>query len=824
MTGIKHRIEILFVKGSRTLYRNPIKTLLVAFLLISAMVYPVRNIDVDTSFESLLREQDPARIAYRAFRDQFGLPEVSIIGIRSDRVFSRDFLIQLKSLHQALEAEVPYVREVHSLVNARRTRGEGDVLIVEDLLEGFPENTISMKDLQREVLANPFYRNFIISEDGRMAALIIENEAYIDAALTQAEMFDGFEENPPADSDTPAENQHRYFTDEQQSEIVDSVHQVITRYQHPDFDIIFSGSPVIGVFFNRGTIRDMKLTTAAALAIIIFFLVLLFRRFTGVFLPFVIILSSMASTLGLMALCGIKIKITTGMLPAFLVAVSVADAVHILTIFYRRFNITHDKEDAITFAMGHSGLAIIMTSLTTAAGLLSFSFAELTAIGEMGTFAAAGVILALVYTITLLPPLISILPIRHKPRVTRQSVVMDRVLLAFADFSDNHSVKIVAASLVLTVIAVIGLFQLRYSDNIVNFFPEKTHIKRDLKLLDRELNGTVNMEVVLDTGREDGIHEPEFLKQMDVLIARLQDLKDDDLYIGNITSINDIVKEIHQAFHNNNPDYYALPDTRALISQEFLLFENSGADDLERIVDSQFRKTRLTIKTPWVDSVVYDRFSRQVAEECKLVFQDTAEVTVTGMAAIMGRTIPATMRSMVKSYVIAFIAISLMMIFLVGDLKVGMLSMFPNLLPIFLLMGFTGYARLPLDMTSLLIGSIAIGLVVDDTMHFIYNFQKYFQRTGNPLAAVRETMTGAGRALLITSLTLAGSFYATLFSLLLNNIRFGLLTGSTILLALLADFVLAPALMILVSRGKARTNAEPAPEHEIMAPAPVIDN
>jgi predicted RND superfamily exporter protein len=253
--------------------------------------------------------------------------------------------------------------------------------------------------------------------------------------------------------------------------------------------------------------------------------------------------------------------------------------------------------------------------------------------------------------------------------------------------------------------------------------------------------------------------------------------------------------------HANDPNYYRIPKDRKTVAQEFLLFENSGSDDLEQIVDSQFSKTRITIKTPWVDSVILNEFRKQMKSEFQSTFSGKADITITGLAALMARTIPAALHSMANSYGIAFLVITVMMILMLGDIRIGLLSMLPNLLPILFIMGIIGLSGIPLDMNTLMIGSIAIGLVVDDTVHFMYNFRRYYNISGDARIAIQETLLGTGRAMLITSLVLSMGFFVLILASLKNFNIFGFFTGMTILFALLADFVLAPALMILVTRG-----------------------
>ncbi len=228
-----------------------------------------------------------------------------------------------------------------------------------------------------------------------------------------------------------------------------------------------------------------------------------------------------------------------------------------------------------------------------------------------------------------------------------------------------------------------------------------------------------------------------------------------------------------------------------------MIFENSASEELSRIVDSQFSKTRVTIKVPWIGTVIYEIFIEEIREIFNKEFGKKKEITLTGLMSLMARTVPAALDSMGRSYIIAFIVITFMMMMLVESVRVGLISMIPNLLPIFIVMGLMGLTKVPLDMSTLMIGSIAIGLVVDDTVHFMYNFQKYYRLTGDSHQAIKETLLGTGRALLTTSVVLSSAFFILLAATMKNTMRFGFYTGLTIILALLADFIVAPALMVI---------------------------
>ena len=272
--------------------------------------------------------------------------------------------------------------------------------------------------------------------------------------------------------------------------------------------------------------------------------------------------------------------------------------------------------------------------------------------------------------------------------------------------------------------------------------------------------------------------------------------------MGKIFSINDVLKEINQALNDNDPAFYAIPKTRQALAQMILLFANSGSDDLEGLVDKDFSKARISIKTSWADSLLLEDFIDEVKGIFNQTFGGAEELTLTGENALVAKSMPAALRSMAKSYVIAFVVVTIMMLLLVGDVKTGLVAMFPNLLPIVLVMGFVGLLGIPLNLNTLMIGCIALGLVVDDTMHFMYNFRRHHEKGRDACEAIRRTLLGTGRAIFITSVVLFCVFLTALTASLKTLNQFGLFTAIIIILALLADFVLAPALMLIISGRK----------------------
>jgi len=802
MKNFRNRIEKWFETYAHVICRNRIKTIVIMLVLTAAMVTQIPKISIDTSMEGFLRPDDPTLLAYNNFRDQFGRDEVIIIAIKSPNIFSQEFLEMIQRLHEELEENVPYIDDITSIVNARNTRGEADELIVEDLLEHWPQNNTEMEALKKRVLTNPLYKNLLISEDATFTTIIIKTHSY--SSLGQdVDVLEGFEEDAEevAGAKSKAAAKRTYLTDKENSQVVNAAQQVSEKYNASDFQIYMAGSPVVTHFLKRTMMSDMRKFMVLAIAAVAILLFVMFRRISGVFLPLVIVILSLLSTIGIMALAGVAIKVPTQILPSFLLAVGVGTSVHILAIFYQRFQQTNDKEEAIAYALGHSGLAVVMTNVTTASGLLSFATSEVAPVADLGLFAGIGVLLTFVNTLVLLPAVLAIVPVaeRRQNRNQSENTFMDRFLSGISHFSTTHPVSILIVSFLIVGLSIFAALQIRFSHDVLGWFPEKNQIRQATEKIDHELRGSLNLEVIIDTGRENGLYEPALLKRIDKATAYTESLELEDLFVGKAWSVSTILKEINQALNENRPDYYAIPQNRDLVAQEFLLFENSGSDDLEDVVDSQFSKARFTIKGPFKDAVKYNRFIDTVSSYFDDNFPE-ATITLTGMMALLSSTISHAITSMARSYGIALVVITALMIILIGRIRIGLLSMIPNLAPILLMLGVIGATPFKMDLFTMMVASIAIGLAVDDTIHFMHNFRRYYEQSGDPKQAVYETLNTTGRAMLVTTIALSIGFFIFVFASMNNLFAFGLLTAFTILMALVADYLVAPALMVLANR------------------------
>ncbi|MCK5203106.1 MAG: MMPL family transporter, partial [Desulfobacterales bacterium] len=375
----------------------------------------------------------------------------------------------------------------------------------------------------------------LISEDATFTTIIIKTHSY--SSLGQdVDVLEGFEEDAEevAGAKSKAAAQRTYLTDKENSQVVNAARQVSEKYNASDFQIYMAGSPVVTHFLKRTMMSDMRKFMVLAIAAVAILLFVMFRRISGVFLPLVIVILSLLSTIGIMALAGVAIKVPTQILPSFLLAVGVGTSVHILAIFYQRFQQTNDKEEAIAYALGHSGLAVVMTNVTTASGLLSFSTSEVAPVADLGIFAGIGVLLTFVNTLILLPAVLAIVPVaeRRQNRNQSKNTFMDRFLSGISHFSTTHPVPILIVSFLIVGLSIFAALQIRFSHDVLRWFPEKNQIRQATEKIDHELRGSLNLEVIIDTGRENGLYEPALLKRIDKATAYTESLELEDLFVG----------------------------------------------------------------------------------------------------------------------------------------------------------------------------------------------------------------------------------------------------------------------------------------------------
>jgi predicted RND superfamily exporter protein len=805
----KEKVDKNFEVMSDFIYNHKFKVIIVVLVFVVALATNMKNLTVDTSTEGFLHPSDPLRISYDKFREQFGRDEKVLIAIKTKDIFDIKFLQKLDKLHKEIEENVPYITDVNSLINARNTRGDKDSLIVDDLFEEIPTSQKILLLKKQIAMNNPLFKDLIFDENGTITTIIIDTATYT-SLDKNGNPLPQIEEEDEFDSEEGSQNQNikkEFLSDWENVQIVQKVNEIVKRYESPDFKILVSGTAVIDAELKSSMTKDMQKFIKLVVLVVIILLAILFRRVSGVILPLIIVAFTIISSLSFMAIFEAPITVVTQILPSFLLAVMIGASIHLLSIFFKEFNLSKDKKSSLRYAMGHSGLAIVMTSLTTAAGLWSFSFSELAPVADLGKFASVGVIVGLFLTLILLPALIAIIRLKPKEIPTYDNGkqvdnMMDKLLIKIADIGVEKPKTIIAITTVLITISIAFASMLRFSHKPIVWFDINHPVRVATDLIDTKLKGSVTLEIIVDTQKENGLYEPKILNAIDNFSKDILQIKSDKYYVGKTLSVVDIIKETNRALNENKQEFYTIPNNKSLIAQELLLFENSGSDDLEDFVDSGFSKARITVKLPYLDAIDYMVLLKDINKSIDKHFQGIAKVEVTGISNLLSRIMEASIVSSAKSYVLAVFLITIMMIILVGNLKVGLISMIPNISPILLMSTVMVIFNMPLDMFTMLIGSIAIGLAVDDTVHFIHNFRRYELKYNDVKKATELTLLTTGRAMIVTTIVLSVGFLVFTGASMSNIFNFGVLTAIAVITALLADFFLVPAIMTLIIKNK----------------------
>ena len=761
-------------------------------------VTQLSKISIATSVESMFTRNDQILTDYQRFRSQFGRDEEIVLLISSSDIFSLEFLTTLKQFHEDLENSLPLLKEVSSLANAPYIEPVDSGVRVKGFLDNLPRTAEEAQQYRHSGHSYPGYQNLYFTPDGKHAIVVIKTQAV--SALSAdglrlrgyARGVHGAEEHPP-----PVKQQS--ISQVENIAVNGIVETVIKEYQAPDFSIAFSGTPVYQYHVEPMVRSNMKKMCVAILIVSVLFMPFLFGRGTGAVLPPVTAILGLMIALGLMALLSVRFSLNSSMLPSILLSIGLTAPIHFLVVYYK-----HQKRigkfRGIIATMKHSGFPITMTSFTTAAGLLSFSFSDIAPIAELVNFTIIGILAILVFTLVSMPAFLSILQVVagvKKGEADYEASIFNRTLLALGRLGVTRPYLIFYLFLTGTLVVGFSIPQLHLSHNQLDYFTEDSDFIQQVRLIEEQTGGFRALELLIDTQRERGIIDHDLLQAMEQLDTQLRSETDVQgrAYVGRTRSLVDLVKEISCITTGQDQSLCTIPKDNPALAEKFDHMGRTVPEALRKYTDDDLRMGRLTAMMYWKDAAHDVDFIARVREYAATLFDTGVNVVVTGVVSINAVIINAMMTSLAIGYSMGFLLITALMILAIGDVRLGLLAMIPNLLPIIIALGVMGYLDIPLNTYNLIGGSIVIGLAVDDTIHFFHNFRRYYQKSGDINFAVSETLGSAGRALMATTLILVSSFWMRLFSDLKVVADFGLVMGIALLVAFLADVLLAPALL-----------------------------
>lgn len=761
------------------------------------------HLKIDSSLERYLKAEDPFLKDYMAFKEKFGQQDKVLLGIYSDDVFSRDFLMSLKKFHQALETQVPYAVEVGSLLTLDIFKNSGNQLSVSNLMGGLPVSEASLKVSTDMIRTTPIYKNRYFSENGKFTIVFVSLDPCLSHKYQAADPLEGFFKDLLAPEKELPGSHPCFLTEKENDEMIEAVSKTVLKYSRENFRIHTTGLPVYKQFIRKTMQKDAATFVTLSSLVILFFLHVFFRSREGIWLPFVIVLCSMISTLGLMVLFNRPIKTPTTILPSLLLVVGLGDSIHILNLYYQNLANGLCREKAMTNAVGKSGRALLITSLTTAVGIASFSSADVAPVADLGLFGCMGVMIAFVYTLVLLPASLALLPGKDLPKTGVQARLrLDKVLDRIAVFSTRYAGIIVASSLIMALVCTAGVMKLKITHNPLLWLSKAEPIRQATEKIDKEINGMINVEILIQAKNGDTVQSPAMLKSIERLHRYFKENTINGIRVDKTFSIVDIVKFTHFVLNNGHEAFYRIPENPSAIFQQLLLVEMGSWNLIKELTGLDDHTARFTAYAPWVDAVAYGPFLDEIQMECREIFGNGYHISITGQIPLLARTLSATIHSMVKSYKICVVTITALMILLLASVRMGFFSMIPNLLPVWISMGIMGWFKFPLDMYTLLVGSIVLGIIVDDTVHFMHYFNRYRSEGFRVEDACAMTLKTAGPAMLITTAVISSGAVVFLLSTL-NSLRyFGAAVAGVSILSLLCDLIFVPALVTLVLKDK----------------------
>jgi len=657
---------------------------------------------------------------------------------------------------------------------------DGDFLEISELGLDMPDDQELMNERKHAMLAKPAYIDSLVDRTAEHGALIVE------MSVTSSDPWESLRFDPDGGDDV--QNFYPQVPAHAISAILDKTdYDGIDFYLTGDVTMNTSYNEVIGG--ESGPLALATLLVAGLIALVNF-------RFhpLGFAAPLAVIVVSLVLMVGFMGLVGYDLTMLFLIAPNMLIAIGVAQSIHLISEFRLLHGSGLDRRSAVQQTFEHVAVPCLLAALTTALGIVAMAGSELRALAEMSIFLGVGVMLTFVGSITLMVCLLAFGPEYANATVKKEAsdrAGMARFLSAVSAFNTRHSRLIIATFTALIVVCLMGVSQLRIAFNFIEDFKPSTDFRRQTDYIRTVMGGMLNVAIVYDSGKTDGIKSAALLNHM----AGLQALADESPIVKKTYSLVDVLKDLNQSMHADDPASYVLPAGDELISQYLLLYEISGGRELEDYVSTDFQRTTLELRLDFVES---DQIEALLAELQTFVDANPVsgvDIKFTGIGLLWVSMSDYIADSQLQGYTLVFIMIALILSVAFRSVYIGMIAMVPNLFPVFLVLGFMGWMDIALDYLRLLLATVVIGIAVDDTVHVVMRMKKEFLRTGCYQDAMHNALMSVGRALCVTTLILALAFLVYQMSSMEALSRFGTLLSVTMVAALLADLFLLPTLI-----------------------------
>ncbi|HFQ5213665.1 TPA: RND family transporter [Vibrio vulnificus] len=685
-----------------------------------------------------------------------------VLAPKSGDVFDQRTLTQIQEMTEQAW-QVPYSSRVDSLANYQHTEAVDDDLLVEDLLyQSYPLTAERIAKVRTIAMSEPLLVNALVSEKGDVAVINITMQM-------------------PGVDETAEVN-----------EVVAYVEQMLSHYraQYPDVTIYKVGIIAMNHSFAMAAQNDSATLVPTMLLVILVFLTLMLRSFLSVLATLVVIIGAIVATLGIVGWAGMFLHVASVNVPTLIMTLAVADCVHVIASMRHFMRQGMPKSQAIHRSVTLNFVPIIITSVTTAIGFLMMNMSDSPVLRDFGNLSALGVMIACVLSVSLLPALLNLLPVRFSAKQTaKSSDIMDKL----ADLVVHRRNVLLPLSIVVIAGSAALIPYNKVNDESVKYFDTSSEFRQAADFMEQRISGMTTMSIAIKTHQSQGIASPEFLAVLGEFTHWLREQPETD----HVASLSDIYKRLNKNMHGDDNAYYALPAERELAAQYLLLYEMSlpfGLDLNNQVnVDKSSVKLQLTVKNLGsVELVALEERLYQWFVSHAPQYQVVAS-SPSLMFAHIGET---NMASMLSTLPITLILISALMIFALRSWRLGMISLVPNIAPAVIGFGLWALISGEINLGLSVVVTLTLGIVVDDAVHFLAKYQHARKAGQNAEQAVRYAFHTVGRALWITTVVLVAGFSVLALSQFRLNSDMGQLSAIVIFVALVIDFVLLPSLLM----------------------------
>jgi hypothetical protein len=736
--------------------------LLLAATVLAALAIP--RTQFDSSIRSFIMADDKDYDLYNRYKEVFGQDDILVIAFEAEDIFAPESLALIRRLTERIE-QVENVFDVRSLWNAEYMKGGEDSFEAVRIVKSADAPKEEREAGRAIATRDPLFRLDLVSDDGRKTAIIVTLRASPD----------------PNDLHVKEIGIIEKIVGEESARTGIRLHLIGERY----LDIRFLG------YIKKDLTRFVPITYV----LIATLLFLGFRDWRYTAISFGAILVFQTWMAAMIPLLGLKMNSVNAGLPSLILCIALTEAVHWIHGYRKERLVRPDSKEAMAATLKELVLPSFVTVITAAIGFASLATSAVRPIRDFGILAALGIVASFVVMVVMLPSLILIWKEKKtEVAVEDTELLPSRWFVALADAMLRRRRLSWTVILLLTGLSVAGVFLLRVEIDRTRYLKQSSDIYQAVDFVDRNLVGTSQLDIWIETGKADAIKDPAVLNQMDKLAAFLR-AQPEMQNGGKVLSLCDFLKAMNKAFHEDKPEFYTLPETREQVAQLLLMYSMSGRkNEIDKYVDFPSSRTRLSIRTAEHKSRNLDlliaRVRAYLADPARM--DPKLNARLASLVVVNLNVFHYLLNGMTQGFWTGFFLIGAVMCVAFRSIKVGLVSMIPNVIPTVASLGLIGWLGIPLEMATAMIFSIALGISVDDTIHCLARFRLEYDRCGDRKEAMRKTLARIGSSMVESTLVISAGFLVAVFASLKMNILFGVLSACVMILAMLCDLTITP--------------------------------